>query len=57
MRFFGGWFPFIGFRTFVLTKEGFLSQDGEGDSCSCFCFEWLEHGIMFHLGRVEKDNG
>jgi hypothetical protein len=59
MRIFGGWLPFIGFRTFPVDGTGELVFDG-GEATrysSCFCLEWLESGFIISVGVIEDYHG
>ena len=56
MRFFGGWLPFIGFRTFPVDGMGELVFDDKEATrtSSCFCLEWLEYGLILTVGVIDE---
>lgn len=55
MSFWGGWVPFIGWRTFYLDDLGELTDEKTDYKASCFCIEWLEAGILIHVVKDIKN--
>lgn len=55
MKLFGGWLPFLGLRTFPVTRDGEITAIQHANyEADCLVIEWLEEGIQLASYDVRR---